>query len=108
MAEESIRLINELKAKVALAKQNEEKDKLKSETEEYFKKLLEDKEAEIWKKVEGQKLPAKKFEYDEDEMNQVVEEFYPPTTDAEENAVDSSSVVSKLQNDLKPAQSASR
>jgi hypothetical protein len=48
------------------------------------------------------------FDYDEDELSQVVEEFYPVTRDADKGAVDSSSVVSKLQRGLEPATSASR
>lgn len=48
------------------------------------------------------------FEYDEDEVSQVIEEFYPPAKDTDNSSVDSSSVVSKLQSDLKPAKSASR
>lgn len=48
------------------------------------------------------------FEYDEDEVSQVIEEFYPPTNDGVNSPVDSSFVVSKLQSDLKPAKSASR
>ena len=47
------------------------------------------------------------IEYDEDELSQVVEEFYPVTRDADKGAVDSSSVVSKLQRGLEPATSAS-
>ena len=47
------------------------------------------------------------FEYDEDEMSQVVEEFYPVTKDADKGLVDGSSVVSKLKRGLEPATSAS-
>ena len=47
------------------------------------------------------------FEYDEDEMSQVIEEFYTVTKDADKGPVDSSSVVSKLQRGLEPATSAS-
>lgn len=45
------------------------------------------------------------FEYDEDEMGQVVEEFYPPA--AGEDSLDNSSVVSKLTKDLSFTRSAS-
>ena len=45
------------------------------------------------------------FEYDEDELGQVVEEFYPATLD--ENAMDNSSVVSKLRKGLHPTRSTS-
>jgi hypothetical protein len=45
------------------------------------------------------------FEYDEDEMNQVTEEFYPVNTD--DGSPGNSSVVSKLRKDLNSAQSAS-
>ena len=45
------------------------------------------------------------FEYDEDEITQVIEEFYPATAD--EGLVGSSSVVSKLRKDLSSALSAS-
>ena len=38
------------------------------------------------------------FGYDEDEMTQVIEEFYPATAD--EDSMDNSSVVSKLRKDL--------
>jgi hypothetical protein len=44
------------------------------------------------------------FEYDEDEMTQVIEEFYPAT--ANECSLDSPSVVSKLRKDLNSARSA--
>ncbi len=45
------------------------------------------------------------FEYDEDEMSQVAEKFYPATAD--ECSLDSSSVVSKLRKDLNSTRSAS-
>jgi hypothetical protein len=45
------------------------------------------------------------FEYDEDEMNQVVEEFYPPPADA--GFTGSATIVSKLREDLDSARSAS-
>jgi hypothetical protein len=45
------------------------------------------------------------FEYDEDEMSQVIEEFYPAT--AGEGSLDNSSVVSKLRKDLNSTKSAS-
>jgi hypothetical protein len=45
------------------------------------------------------------FEYDEDEMNQVTEEFYPVNTD--DGSPGNSSVVSKLKKDLNSARSAS-
>ena len=45
------------------------------------------------------------FEYDEDEMSQVVEEFYPAAAD--EGSLDNSSVVSKLRKDLNSTKSAS-
>jgi hypothetical protein len=45
------------------------------------------------------------FEYDEDEVTQVIEEFYPATTD--EGSLGNSSVVSKLRKDLNSARSAS-
>jgi hypothetical protein len=47
------------------------------------------------------------FEYDEDEVKQVIEEFYPFTKDVDKGPVDGSSVVSKLQRGLEPATSAS-
>jgi len=45
------------------------------------------------------------FEYDEDEMNQVVEEFYPAAAD--DGLLDNSSVVSKLRKGLNSTKSAS-
>ena len=45
------------------------------------------------------------FEYDEDEMSQVVEEFYPATVG--EGSLDNSSVVSKLRKDLNSTKSVS-
>jgi hypothetical protein len=45
------------------------------------------------------------FEYDEDEMSQMVEEFYPAAAD--EGSLDNSSVVSKLRKDLNSTKSAS-
>jgi hypothetical protein len=45
------------------------------------------------------------FEYDEDEIAQVVEEFYPATAD--ESSLGTSSVVSKLRKDLSAARPAS-
>ena len=45
------------------------------------------------------------FEYDEDEMSQVIEEFYPAT--AGEGSLDNSSVVSKLRKDLNSTKSVS-
>jgi hypothetical protein len=45
------------------------------------------------------------FEYDEDEVTQVIEEFYPATRD--EGSLGNSSVVSKLRKDLSSARSAS-
>ena len=45
------------------------------------------------------------FEYDEDEMTQVIEEFYPATANG--CSLDSPSVVSKLRKDLNSARSAS-
>jgi len=45
------------------------------------------------------------FEYDEDEMSQVVEEFYPAAAD--DGPLDNSSVVSKLRKDLNSTKSAS-
>jgi len=45
------------------------------------------------------------FEYDEDEVTQVIEEFYPATTD--EGSLGNSCVVSKLRKDLNSARSAS-
>jgi hypothetical protein len=45
------------------------------------------------------------FECDEDEIAQVIEEFYPATAD--ESSLDNSSVVSKLRKDLNAARSAS-
>jgi len=47
------------------------------------------------------------FEYDEDEVSQVVEEFYPPTIDTDEGPVDNSSVVSKLRKDVDATRSVS-
>jgi hypothetical protein len=47
------------------------------------------------------------FEYDEDEMSQVVADFYHPTRDTEEGPVDNSSVVSKLRKDLDSKRSVS-
>jgi hypothetical protein len=47
------------------------------------------------------------FEYDEDEMSQAVEEFYPPTKDANEGSLGNSPVVSKLRKDLNSVRSAS-
>jgi TRAP-type C4-dicarboxylate transport system substrate-binding protein len=44
------------------------------------------------------------FEYDEDEMTQVVEEFYPATK--EKPSLNNSSVVSKLREDLSSTRSA--
>jgi hypothetical protein len=45
------------------------------------------------------------FEYDEDEISQVIEEFYPP--EAGDGPQDNSSVVSKLRKDLNSTKSAS-
>jgi hypothetical protein len=45
------------------------------------------------------------FEYDEDEITQVIEEFYPATAD--ESSLGNSSVVSKLRKDLNSVKSAS-
>lgn len=46
------------------------------------------------------------FEYDEDEMSQVAEEFYSPTKEEANGQVDCSSVVTKLQGELETARSA--
>ena len=45
------------------------------------------------------------FEYDEDEITQVIEEFYPPPAD--EGSTGNAAVVSKLREDLGSARSAS-